>query len=295
MGFFKIAGYPVDCAMTEEPTFSSDITKFPTEKRGSYSDNIQRKPIQFKFEGLISDTPIGAIALDPSRQALTGNDIPSKFAYAFFLSIHNAGEPVTIETSFGKFDDMALASLVPTKDQKTGKALKFTANFEQLQVLENKRTTVAVAVPRAAGKQNLGNLLSPAQFLENIAGIILVTSFPTSGRATLRKSLGEPVFTRRGSNELDCYRKQGAMVADGYLTANSSSVSSDKYTYHPMSSVPNTGPDTNVAVPAKPNVDKPVHYNYGRKQWEDDTGSPVTKRPPPDDSAWGKVKRGAGI
>lgn len=145
----KIDGYEIDAAISQDHSFDNEITEHPVEKGANVADHVRSTPIMISLEGLVSDTPIGAIA------ATRGIGVPSSEAFARLQAIRDRREPVTIETSLGIFANMALQSLatpVTTTD-----ALRFLAVFKQIVIVESKRALVTVDVPRAQNKQNKGH------------------------------------------------------------------------------------------------------------------------------------------
>lgn len=154
-----IAGYPVDVAVSEDHSFDSEVTEHPVERGADVADHVRARPITLTIEGLVSDDPIGTVR--DQRLASAGGSIehapPSDDAFALLLSVRDAREPVTIVTSLRTYEDMVLTSLSVPRGARTGHALRFMATFVQVQLVTNLRTTVRVAVPRAAKKVNLGN------------------------------------------------------------------------------------------------------------------------------------------
>jgi hypothetical protein len=154
-----IAGYPIDVAVTEEHGSEAEITDHPVEKGGNVTDHMRVKPATVAIEGIVSDTPLGEVALDPSR---LGSTAPSDDAHALLVKIQNDREPVAITTSLGRYENMELQSLSAPRDARTGKALRFRATFKQVTFVTNKRTTVRTAAPRSRGKSKHGMKPSPA-------------------------------------------------------------------------------------------------------------------------------------
>lgn len=293
----KIDGYPIDVAVSEEPTYEADVTDFPTESSADTTDHIRPKSLVLKIEGWISDTPIGVIASDPTRQAATAGK-PSKAAYDKLTAVFLARKPVTVECSFGIFLSMAFQNLSPVANDKTGKALHFTGTFKQINVKTNNRTTIRQSIPGGGKKKNLGDLQAAAQakLLDNFP--IPVVSYPVSQRATLIKVFGPVLHTRRGARELDCYRTVigGATPPDGFLTVNRNSVSSDKYDYTPYASSQSagsgaTGGGSSTNVGAKING-QPVHYDYSDATWKEDGTDKTLTHVPPGEDKWNYVTWG---
>lgn len=158
-----IAGFEVDVALVEEPTFPSEITSFPVETGSDVSDNQRLLPAELNVEGLISDTPIGAIAdrRDPGT-------IPSEEAYRFFKELRVKRQPFTVETHRDVFDNMLLETLTPPTLSHDG--LRFRAMFRQVELLDNERTTIPVGTPAAARKAKRGSKVpKPGMTVEEAA------------------------------------------------------------------------------------------------------------------------------
>lgn len=155
MGFITIDGYPIDLAESEEHSLKSNITTHPVEDGSDVSDNIRREPRELTLNGcIVSDTPIGDIALDDSRILIDGNPPPGLDAYRKLESIWLAGEPVTIVTGLKKYDSMGLEELTIPREAKNAGGLVFTAHFKEIRIVQNKRVTMAL--PNTGGEQNLG-------------------------------------------------------------------------------------------------------------------------------------------
>lgn len=145
-----IDGYPMDLAISETHGFESTVTEHPVERGADMVDHVRARPIEIELECVVSDTPIGAIATDPTRQA-EGQDapLPSEDAYARLQAIRDARQPVTIETSLGTWTSMALVMLSVPRSRETTGGLFFTATFRQVRVVETQRVTVRTAQPNA--------------------------------------------------------------------------------------------------------------------------------------------------
>lgn len=145
-----IDGYPMDLAISETHGFEASVTEHPVERGADMVDHVRARPIEIELECVVSDTPIGAIAADPTRQA-EGQDapLPSEDAYARLQAIRDARQPVTIETSLGTWTSMALVMLSVPRSRETTGGLFFTATFRQVRVVETQRVTVRTAQPNA--------------------------------------------------------------------------------------------------------------------------------------------------
>lgn len=300
----RIAGYPLDLALTEEHDFESEVTEYPVESGADVSDNIRNKPLEITLEGIVSDTPIGAIALDATRRAESGTPLPSLDAYTRILAIRDARELVTIETSLGKFERMALTRLAVPRDRTTGKALKFTVSFRQVNVVQNRRTTVRVAVPNAGGKVNGGN----RQPLALLGGTVRwVKSFSAAQRGSVSASMGSRILTTTAEERrttggkkdpfavdvMDHYLIRGAgRVADGYVQHGNNGkdyyfahvVGLDKYGQQ-------YGVGGSVTKSEERIGDRDVTWSYSDNEWKDAKTGETVRKVPPGEDRWKGVQQ----
>jgi hypothetical protein len=171
--YIIIDGFLIDCSLSENHTFDSDVTDYPVESGSSVSDNIRPLPIQVDIEGLVSNTPIGLMRekraspdatdrtflLQLTRDILGVASRPTDDAYALFERIRDAREPVTITTSLRTFDNMVMQSLaIPRGDHMDH--LRFQAKFKQIITVENKRT-IRVSTPIGTGKKKVSKPPNP--------------------------------------------------------------------------------------------------------------------------------------
>lgn len=185
--FVMINDFLIDVALTETHEFEADVTEYPVESGSSISDNIRSKPIMVTMEGLVSNSPLEEIAkyrIAPAE--------PVADAYAMLLDVRDKREPVTIRTSLGTFENMALQSLSIPRDGSRGDALRFTAKFQQIQTVTNVRgKRLRTSIPGGKRKVNLGHLTAALLTPYPTS----VTSYPQSLRKSLIKSLGNPVLS----------------------------------------------------------------------------------------------------
>lgn len=156
----RIAGYPIDASLSETHTLSSEATEFPVESGADLTDHIRRLPIEVTIEGIVSNTPIGAVAAARATEtAELGEELevlPADEALARLERIYERRQPVTIQTELKLYERMAMTSLEIPRDRTTGRALMFTATFRQIKIVTNERTTIKTATPGGANKTKLG-------------------------------------------------------------------------------------------------------------------------------------------
>lgn len=166
-----IDGYVIDVELKATPTFENEATSYPVERDVEFTDHVREIPTGLDVEGIVSDTPVNSfvtlqreidgVMIDPDTGELGGQG-PSRDAYQRLLAIHRSKEPVTVNCSLGAFDDMVMLTFAP---ERVGGSIHFTATFRFLRIIENERSIVHVAVPRAANKDT--TVKKPATVLES--------------------------------------------------------------------------------------------------------------------------------
>jgi len=132
----------VDVYLSETYSLASEVTRYPIEDGSTISDNISASPKGLKVEGFISDAPLGT-GLEALRQRETGGTLaPSEFCYTQLEKIHSDQLPVTVATSLRTYASMAMVSCDVSRDKDTGRALSFSASFEEITIVTNRRTVV---------------------------------------------------------------------------------------------------------------------------------------------------------
>lgn len=159
-----IDGYEIDIAETEEHAFENEITEHPVESGSDITDHVRARAIVLTVEGIVSDTPLEALARRRNELTTVGGEAyakPSEEAFARLLEINDTREPITIETSLRVYTNMVLERLNAPRNAGTGDALRFSATFRQIRLVTNERTTILVSVPRGKKKVNRGQAFAP--------------------------------------------------------------------------------------------------------------------------------------
>ena len=164
-----IGDLALDCTVTETHTATSTVTKHPVESGSNITDHIRPDPVQLSITGIVSDTPIGArevqraIEIGGVSVQIKQQETPTsptgfgRAAWSKLDAMRLAAKPVTVLTRDKKYESMAIVSLTVPKEAKTGGALYFTAQFEQVRIVFNRSTKVVVAkAPKSHKKQDTG-------------------------------------------------------------------------------------------------------------------------------------------
>lgn len=153
----RIGGYAIDCVITETHERESDVTAFAVEEGSDVNDNVKRKSKTLSMEGIVSDTPVGEIAIE--RDATQGPGVmASDVAMIVLEDFWESGEPIVVETKRKTYQSMVLSKFTITVDKDTGRALKFSGSFTEMRIRKNERTIVLVRPDvRVQKKAKLGN------------------------------------------------------------------------------------------------------------------------------------------
>jgi len=153
MAYATIDGFEVDAMVTEEHAIESEVTDNPVESGSDFTDHVRLKPRRYVCEGVISDTPMGALVEIRANQG----GRPSEMARAKFELITSRRTPITVVTSSKRYENMIMETINMPENVGIGEACRFRATFKQIRIVTNERTTVPVSIPRAAKKKNRGN------------------------------------------------------------------------------------------------------------------------------------------
>lgn len=152
--YVTIGNFAIDCIITEEPSHQSELSQFPVEEGSDIADNIRIKPLTLKLEGVVSNTPIGPMA---DLRASAGQTNPAASLRDAFQEIEDAKEPITIIGKLKTYTNMVQIDWSCPANAEAGDSQPFTATYNQVEIVTNTFRNIRVAVPRATGKNDLGN------------------------------------------------------------------------------------------------------------------------------------------
>jgi len=166
----QIATIEVDVAITESHETDCDVTENPVEDGANITDHVQVKPAKLTIEGLVSDTPIKFL------QGLRSlfDDNRSRKTYEELLAIQQAREPISVITGLKQYENMILKTLTIPRSVDTGRALRFSALFQEVRIVES-RTIAISSDPQFQNKSSLGKASpqTPAQKVQTDSGSLL--------------------------------------------------------------------------------------------------------------------------
>lgn len=140
----KIGDLTVDCMLTKESRFDSDVTDNPIETGFVISDHVIRKPLELTMEVVFTPTPV---TFGGSSNSLLSNIPVLSFVGSSsngngsgrmndvvngIMSIYQAGEPITIETTDAIYTDMVMVSAPLPRSVENGYCYRMSLTFRHV-------------------------------------------------------------------------------------------------------------------------------------------------------------------
>lgn len=187
----------LDASISEQHTYAAEVTEFPVESGGAIVDHVRPVPIEVTIEGVVSNTPIGELAINRSLETASFTDTdgtvkvyeesPVSKALAMLEGLYADRVPVEIVTSLKTYKNMAMVSIDIPRDASGGgdNAIRFTATFKQIMMVTTDRVQVRTAVPRAGKKKPKGPVTAvpvtwEAIYLRNTSPVVPGQPLPTA-------------------------------------------------------------------------------------------------------------------
>lgn len=193
----------VDTAETEQHDLSSTITDHPVEEGVDITDHQRPNPDTVTLNCIVSNTPLSNIQkaraealglASPTKQeeAKRGFTGVAEQAYAQLKQIRDQGLLVTVTTGLRRYESMALEHLTVPRDSKTYDAIKFTATFKFIRVVQNKLTRVVNSkAPNAQRKKSAGSQTPKDATKEDVDPLRSVNSTLSDGANSAAKGVGQ--------------------------------------------------------------------------------------------------------
>jgi len=149
-----IAQIEVDVSVSETHETDCDVTENPVESGANVTDHVFVKPARLTVEGLVSDTPIKLLGNVTSLF----DDNRSRKTYEELLALQAAREPIDVITGLKQYSNMILKTLTVPRSADTGKALRFTAVFQEVRLVESASIAIQVSDSQFQKKSSLGKV-----------------------------------------------------------------------------------------------------------------------------------------
>lgn len=152
-----IGGFLIDVAPTEGHNYDSASTDHPIEDGADITDHIRVLPDRITIEGIVSNTPIGEVkSIRDNESPFAGEILPASDALAYLKQLRENREPVEVETSLGKHENMVLINLSVPRNTSTGDSFRFRAEFKEAQIIKTERERKVTVTARAQVKTRRG-------------------------------------------------------------------------------------------------------------------------------------------
>ena len=149
VGFIQL-----DCSVHETHTDAAEITAHPVEDGSIVSDHIRKLPNTLEISGIVTDTPITYLASLFAKPPTFASDgfIPSlpgsgraDEAYTLMQLMMEKGVTMIVITSLRNYNNMAIESLVVTRDASTGQTLDCTISLKEVK--KAKALSIELPIP----------------------------------------------------------------------------------------------------------------------------------------------------
>lgn len=125
-----------DATTDIQHTFSSEVTSYPVEDKGTVSDHVVNTNPRFTISGVFSDAAFNIDSVP--------NLYPQYRVYQILLKMYEDRKTVTLLTTLDTFDNLIITNLSLPRTSGQGRALFIDVEFEKVRRVSNELTTVFV-------------------------------------------------------------------------------------------------------------------------------------------------------
>lgn len=153
----KLGLIELDATLSASHQVQVEVTENPVERGAAVSDHMRRKPYVFTCEGLVTNTPVSAekrTALSRLSEGVAG---PAENARNQLRALAGSGELITLITGLGiTYSNMALTDLQMPEDRGITDAIRFTATFREVVIVQSQTVQLVTADPKSVRKLDIG-------------------------------------------------------------------------------------------------------------------------------------------
>lgn len=136
----------IDAVIVQTHQRASDISKHKVEVGSDIADHIKPQPKTLTLSGIQSATPIVPEGVEPDPDR-------TRQAYDRLEAAHKNSELISVSTALDSYENMAITSLTYPREARTGSALIFSLDLEEVRFA----TAQTAKVPKGAfGKASPG-------------------------------------------------------------------------------------------------------------------------------------------
>lgn len=140
----QIGAVLLDATIEERHEYSSQVTQHPIETGGFVTDHVYEDPRHVSINGEITESPVVFFSV------FNGLSDRRVEAYDQLLALYRTRDVVTLVTGLKVYTDMVMKSFSVPRNQRTGRRLQFTAEFEEVRKAESE--VVGVAEQKASAE-----------------------------------------------------------------------------------------------------------------------------------------------
>lgn len=139
-----------DAALSETHTGNANVSDHPVENGVDMTDHIQRTPEELQIVGIVSDTPLLALASLRAEPSIVGGDPQnrSQDAYGFLKGIKDAAQLVQVTTTLRDYASLAITGMSVVRDKDKSKIVELSLVLREIIIA----TTEQVEAPEPAKK-----------------------------------------------------------------------------------------------------------------------------------------------
>lgn len=147
----RIDSIELDASISESHVGEVEVTEHPVEQGANVTDHVRPKPDTLTIEGFVSNTPLNRaqnkravesqgfrLSTTSERDVIVGQPGNAETAYTKLRELKDSGTLITVTTKLRTYDNMVIKSLSVPRDAKVGDALKFSATFQRITIVQNK-------------------------------------------------------------------------------------------------------------------------------------------------------------
>lgn len=174
-----MASFEVDAVLSENHTFSREVTTNPTENGSPIADHIIDQADRLEIQAIVTDQPIKGLLenVESAVDNLLGGSKYTADCFAALLKFKEYKGVLAVYTDYRYYEDMVIESININRAPDDGEALIFTISMVNIRIVTNATTTMPKGVGvKADGKSNAtaketANRANPAKDVGKNTGV----------------------------------------------------------------------------------------------------------------------------
>jgi hypothetical protein len=126
----------LDATLSESHTLDTRVTENPVEEGAAVTDHAQLQPRSVSLTGIVTNTPLDATAVADGTRYEKNQPGRGASAYAALRRLRQSRQLVALITPTELYENMMLVSLVVPREQGSGEAFRFSAQFREVILVQ---------------------------------------------------------------------------------------------------------------------------------------------------------------